>query len=172
VNSWKVILATLIIYSAGVLSGALALKALGSRRQPAAPPPAPEVFQGPDFVQQRFLDRMKKELDLTTDQSNRLAVVFRDSRERMKVWWDIIGPEMRAEMKDVREKIQTELNPTQREKFEKLLKDRRHPPGQPPGDRHPRGPRPPGSRNQPRSSNEPPPTPSAQPAAAPSAGGP
>jgi hypothetical protein len=64
----------------------------------------------------------------------------------MRSWWEIIGPDMWAELKDVQEKIKAELNPAQREKFQQLLRERRHLPGAVQGDRRSRDHRPPGTR--------------------------
>ena len=137
-STWKVILATLVIYCAGLVTGALIVRSSPGKTARETSPPG-WVFQGPDFVQQRFLDRMEQELKLTTEQSKRLAAIFHDARERMKSWWEIVSPEMQTELREVREKIQKELNPEQREKFEKLLKERHRPPGGPsPGERRPR----------------------------------
>ena len=155
-NFWKVILATLVIYCAGVFSGALLVK---STRPVASATPSPSpgpVFPGSDIFQQRFLDRLKKELDLTAKQNERLEIVFQDSRDRMRAWWDIVGPEMQAELQAVREKIRAELKPEQRDKFETLLKSRHHPPGQgAPGEAHGRDRHQPGQRNPTRPSDQP-----------------
>jgi hypothetical protein len=133
VSAWKVILATLVIYVAGIVTGALVMKSAPGAASRDLPPPPPWVFQGPDFVQQRFLDRMKRELDLTSEQVKRLEVILRESRERTRSWWEIVGPEFQAELKETRDKIRSELNPAQVEKFEKLLKERRRPQGGPGG---------------------------------------
>lgn len=125
-SAWKVILAALVIYAAGVFTGGFAVK--HTQTAPVRLPSGP-VFPGSDIFQQRFLERMKRELLLTPEQIKRLQTVFRESRERMKTLWEIVGPEMNAELRDVREKIRSELTPEQREKFEVLLKARRHPTG-------------------------------------------
>ncbi|MBI5386499.1 MAG: hypothetical protein HZA90_17660 [Verrucomicrobia bacterium] len=122
----------MIIYGAGVVTGLVVLK--NSSRAPMSPLAGP---MGSLASQQRFLERMKKELRLTPDQIKRLELIFRESGQRMRAWWEIIGPEMQAELKDVREKIRHELTPEQREKFEQLLK-RRHAPGaNQPGEQRP-----------------------------------
>lgn len=126
-NTWKVILATLVIYSAGILTGTLLTTAL--RPVAASRPPTPvPVYPGGDIFQQRFLDRLKNEVELTPEQIQRLEMVFKESRERMKTWWEIIGPEMQAEIQDVRDRIRLELTPEQREQFEKLIKKRHQAP--------------------------------------------
>ena len=88
------------------------------------------------IVQERFLQQMKRELNLTPEQTNRLDKIFAESRERMKILMDLIEPEWRGELRDVREKIVAELRPDQREKFEQMLK---HPRGRGDGDGRKRG---------------------------------
>jgi hypothetical protein len=162
VSTWKVILATLVIYCAGILTGGLVMKA--SRRASPAPPPPP-IFPGSDFFQQRFLDRLKRELSLRPEQIQRLEGVFRDSRERMNTWWQIISPEMKTEIQQVQDKIRAELDVGQREKFEAVLKARRHSAARPArGEGHSREHRPGPQRNQPGRSNEPAPPSSPSPA--------
>jgi hypothetical protein len=133
VNWWKVILATLVIYLAGIGTGALVVKSARRAVGKDLQPPPPWLFQGPDFIQQRFLDRMKKELELSAAQAGRIEAILRDSRERMKSWWEIVGPEMKSELKETEDKIRAELQPRQREKFELLRKDRHRPQGGPGG---------------------------------------
>jgi Spy/CpxP family protein refolding chaperone len=150
VSTWKVILATLVIFVAGVVTGAMVMKSSRGAPLREAGPPPPWVFQGPDFVQQRFLDRMNKEMELTTEQRRKLEGILRDARERTKSWWEIVGPEFQSELKETREKIRTVLTPTQREKFEKLMRERhRTPAGQAGGDRRPRDRRPNATTNAP-----------------------
>lgn len=148
-NAWKVILATLVIYAAGIFTGALVMKA---PRQPQSPSSTPmPVFPGGDIFHKKFLDRMKSELNLSAEQIQKLDVVFRESRERMKTWWDIIGPEFRVEVQDVRDRIRAELTAEQREKFEVLMKDRRRSGGAGgPGENRPREHSQPGQRGGPR----------------------
>ncbi len=168
-SSWKVILATLAIFGAGVFTGALVVRQAAPPRELPAPPPW--VFQGPDFVQQRFLDRMTRELALSPAQVRRLEVVFAESRERVKNWWEIVGPEMRDELREARSKTMAELNPEQRTKFDKLLRERRHRENAPAaGEKRPRekrnaaGGAPPGSNASPPTLKPPGPAPEAAPA--------
>jgi Spy/CpxP family protein refolding chaperone len=126
VKVWKVILATLVIFAAGFVTGNLLT------RRPVPKPIEKKVAEtnaappSPWMVQQRFLAKMKTELNLTPEQYERLDKIFAESRERMKILMDIIEPEWRGELRDVREKILAELQPEQRAKFEEMLK---HPRG-------------------------------------------
>jgi Spy/CpxP family protein refolding chaperone len=138
VKTWKVILATLVIFATGVVTGGLIVR--NTQTQTAAPPPASSAPYMPHILQERFLGRMKAELNLTPEQTASLEKIFAESRERMKILWGLVDPETRREVAEVRDKIRAELRPDQREKFEALLKQRpsRRGPGGP-DDRRSRG---------------------------------
>lgn len=120
---WKVILATVVIFAAGMFAGGLLVN---NTRPPQF------------FPQQFFQARLKKELQLTADQTNRLDKIFVESNARRKTLMDLIEPEMKKERREVHEEIRAILTSEQREKFEQLLKQ--PPPHRPDGSR--RGPRP------------------------------
>jgi hypothetical protein len=152
VNVWKVILATLVIYSAGLITGGLLVRP-PFRPFPGHPPSPVQFGPMPWYLQERFLERMRMELNLTSEQATRLNRVFAESRERMRIINDLVRPEMQAEMRHTRERIVAELTPPQRQRFEELMRSRPNRPGEPP-----RGPR---QRDQqfysrPGSSNPPP----------------
>lgn len=115
---WKIILATVVIFAAGAFAGGLFVKS----RIPTAVPAKPPV--PPILSQERFQARLKKELALEGEQTNRIDKIFSESNARIKILWGLLGPEMERERKEVYEAIRAELNPTQREKFEELLKQR------------------------------------------------
>ena len=121
---WKVILATIVIFAAGALAGGLLVKTL----TPPPPPPKPPV--PPIISQQRFQDKLKRELQLNGDQTNRMDKIFHESNARIKILWDLVGPEMQKERQEVYENIRAILNAEQREKFEQLLKQSHRPDGQ------------------------------------------
>lgn len=125
---WKVILATIVIFAAGAFAGGVLVKTFSAPTRQV--PPVPD-----GLTQQRFQERLKRELQLTADQTNRIDKIFSESRERMKLLWGLIGPEVQKELQEVRNNIRAELTPEQREKFEQLLKHSHRP-----GDgRRPRG---------------------------------
>jgi Spy/CpxP family protein refolding chaperone len=151
VKIWKVILATVVIFAAGLLTGAFI-----TRSELPAQPQKPQVEApieppNPIIVQERFLNRMKDELKLTSEQTNRLEKIFAESRARMKILTDLIEPEWRGELKDVRDKIRAELQPEQQKKFEEMLK---HPHRPDPNEMRRRNER--RGTNQPPRSNAPP----------------
>jgi hypothetical protein len=116
VKIWKVILATVVIFAAGVLAGGLVMKQILPKPQPPKPP-VPGILS-----QQRFQSRLKEKLHLTPEQTNRIDRIFAESNERVRILWGLIGPELQKELQAVRESIRAELTPEQKEKFEHLLK--------------------------------------------------
>lgn len=136
---WKLILATLVIFATGVITGGVLTRHAsthipapnsGSRHSP---------LSRPDFLQ-----RMSADLKLTPDQTNRLDTIIRKSHQRTEPLWDLIRPLLDEETTRVRSEIKAELTPEQQAKFEELTKSRytRRPDGEPGG---PGGPHPPGS---------------------------
>ncbi len=133
---WKVILATLVIFTAGLVTGMVTGNLLTKKAPQRLPPP----LQGPNYIQKWFLGRMTKELALTPQQVKNLDKIFAESRERIHILWDMLGPEMQAELTDVQDKIKAQLTPEQQTKFEELRKSRSGRAGGPPGAEHrPRG---------------------------------
>ena len=115
---WKVILATLVIFSAGVLAGGLVVKSF----QPPLPMGHQTSAVPERWMQRMLLERMKAELSLTPEQKQHIEKIFAESQGRMSELWDIINPEIQTELREVREKIRAELRPEQLDKFEQLLK--------------------------------------------------
>jgi Spy/CpxP family protein refolding chaperone len=133
VKIWKAILATLVIFAAGMFAGGMVAKKVIPPKP--LPMPAPPVD-----MQQRFYQKLKKELELTADQTNRLDKIFVEGNARVKIIWDLMAPELQKERQEVYENIRAVLNPQQREKFEQLTKER--PPRRPDSDGQRRGPKP------------------------------
>jgi Spy/CpxP family protein refolding chaperone len=141
VSPWKVILATMIIFGCGVVTGGLVVKVRtahprtartdGShtssvRNATTAPGAPPWQLQRKDF-----LDKMDRQLDLSSDQRQRIDRVMHESLERTRPLWQQIAPQMRDEMRRVREEIRKELTPEQQKKFNDLIKP--HPKAKPDG---------------------------------------
>ncbi len=119
-STWKVILATLVIFSAGLFTGALLVKQM----TPPAPVPSPQ------FGRIEMLRRLSRILSLTPEQNERLDTIMRESQERTKVYWELLEPELRTEFRKTRDEIREVLTPEQRKEFDERLKQRQRWPGQ------------------------------------------
>ncbi len=124
-NAWKPILAALVIFAAGVVTGGLTV----NLRNPPAPPKGTVVVKKPAVMpregQLRELSRrMQAELDLTPEQRRRTEAIIHDSQERMKTLRDEISQKTSEEFREMLQKIRSELTPEQLGKFAEIM--RRH----------------------------------------------
>jgi hypothetical protein len=123
VNSLKVILATLVIFASGVVTGGLLV--FHTQTQPAlaadlAPPlPAPWLLQRVDFLRS-----IRANLDLSTAQETKIQQIIHSSQERLRPLWEQINPQLQDELKRVRQQISAQLNPAQQARFNHLLRAR------------------------------------------------
>jgi hypothetical protein len=139
VNFWKVILATIVIYGAGVMSGGLLVKQVdhshfrNPRRAetPAASGSSISQTNGqgqvtsksarlPEILSRQFLQQLDEELHLAPDQHEAIQKIITDSQNLM-----------RKTMTDARLEIREQLTPAQRNQFDELVK--RSPPRRPTG---------------------------------------
>jgi hypothetical protein len=142
VSPWKVILATLVIFIAGLVTGAVGAKRLLKPPRAAA---QHEPMQ-PWMLREQFRTELDRRLRLTPEQNARIERVMHEGQERVKEIWSLVGPEMQAELRAVREEIRRELTPEQRRRFDEMMRDRRMRPQEmerPPGPFRPRPERPP-----------------------------
>jgi hypothetical protein len=149
-NSWKIILATVVIFGAGVLTGGLLVNHVKDRPQGDAEPPTAgantrpsadthEPARSPEVPLPRLAERLSKEfvhhltdsLHLTPEQRNAIAKIVADGQERNHVIWTNVAPQMRKVIQDVNQQIRAELTPGQVKQFEELMKQ--HPPRRSPG---------------------------------------
>ena len=146
-NTWKVILATLVIFAAGVVTGGLLVSHAdrvklrprpnwrpmqsetsprpiepGSPREAVRPPGMPAAV--PQFLRREFLEKLDREVNLTTDQRERIEQVIREGQERNRQFWERVSPELRKEIAEARRQIQAVLRPEQRARFDELMKQR------------------------------------------------
>jgi hypothetical protein len=147
VNYWKVILATVLIFGAGVFTGGLLVNFVEhshpkSLRHPSAgsgshpgtnnavpphwaeiPPPRLAEKLGRQFVQQ-----LNDTLQLTPEQRERIGKLIVEGQERNRQIWTNVAPKMRAVMQEVNQQIRAELSPEQLKAFEEMLKHPAHRP--------------------------------------------
>jgi hypothetical protein len=140
VSPWKVILATVIIFAAGVITGGVLVNRVkrpeGPRPLPPFARPQQELMPMPFIVRREFLDRMDRHLNLSREQYDRIAKIIQDSQERTRRIVGRVGPDIQDELRQVRRQIRTELTPDQARQFDELQQMMRRPPppGRLPGD--------------------------------------
>ena len=120
-NTWKPILAALVIFAAGVVTGGLTVNL---RKQPARPK-GTVVAKKPVAMPRELRElsrRMQAELDLTPEQRERIEAIIHDSQERVKSLRDEVGQKISVESSDMRQRIRNELTAEQRRSFAEILK--------------------------------------------------
>ena len=145
-NAWKVIVSTLVIFIAGVVTGGLlvthSFRVLGGNREvrqpnlnatvnintnnrPLAGNPGGMGMATPwQFRNKELLRRMDRELELTPDQHTNIEHIMISSAERTKNLWKPIAGLMAKETQIVHAEIRAELTPDQAKKFDGFGKGR------------------------------------------------
>lgn len=122
-NHWKIILATLVIFSAGFIAGTV----FGSRTLSASGNGGSDDMPfRPWEIRAEYIQSLVRELDLTDEQRQSISTTVEASQERIRILFDLISPEMREELQHVRDTIRATLTPDQQSKFDELRKKRRH----------------------------------------------
>jgi Spy/CpxP family protein refolding chaperone len=117
VSRWKVILAAFIIFIAGATTGGVLVKSF-----PTAQPQKNSPRQGPFNGDHRrgYLQRLDKELELTSDQHQKIEQILTSSQERMKKLWEPVSPLAKEEYARTRKEISEVLTAEQREKMKNM----------------------------------------------------
>ncbi|HOC56338.1 MAG TPA: hypothetical protein PKI20_12020 [Verrucomicrobiota bacterium] len=125
-NNWKVILATMVIFGAGVVTGGLLVRHVerGSHQRPqrvgAAVRPAPPASAG--VMRLEFLRRMERELDLTPAQREPINRILKEAQDRTKKIMDTVEPQRREEFRRTIEEFRAVLTPKQQKRLDALIK--------------------------------------------------
>jgi hypothetical protein len=143
VNSWKLILATVVIFGAGVVVGGMLIfythprgksthhgstsGAAGTNRPPAD---LTKVRQ-PELLSQQFVQQLDDALQLTPAQLVAIQKIITDGQEQNHGIWTNCAAQSRQVMQTVRQEIREQLNADQIKLFEKLLKQNRPAPKHP-----------------------------------------
>lgn len=141
-----VVLATIVIFAAGVVTGSLVTRKTGR-------PLITQPMWGRFEMIRRAVGEMDRRGQLTPDQHQRIDLIIRDHQELIADYFSILEPDVQDVFKKLRESIREELSPEQRRQFEELSRRRTGRPGERPSDRRPedplRGPMQPGMRPPP-----------------------
>jgi hypothetical protein len=140
VNFWKVILATVVIFGAGVFTGGLLVNYVDHShgRNPHRPQaniahpqtnnpatsrlqefPIPRLAEG---MGKQFVQQLNDSLQLTPEQRGKIEKIIADGQEQNHEIWTNVAPKMRAVIQDVTQRIRAELTAEQLKPFEELLK--------------------------------------------------
>ncbi|HEX3856399.1 MAG TPA: hypothetical protein VHY30_03765 [Verrucomicrobiae bacterium] len=147
-NFWKVILATVVIFGAGVFTGGLLVNCIDhphsknprhlQANADAHPPenhdrdqPHPQDIPPPRLAEKmgkQFVQQLNDTLQLTPEQRKKIEKIIAVGQEQNREIWTNVAPKMRGVMQEVNQQIRAELTPEQLKPFEELLK---HPPRRP-----------------------------------------
>jgi hypothetical protein len=119
VNSWKIILATMVIFATGVVTGGLLVHHI-EVRNPRARRPSPSAHPAQPasagVMRLEFLRRAQHELDLTPEQQERIDRIIKESQDRTRKVMEPVLQRTRQEFMDV-------LTPEQLTRFERMVKE-------------------------------------------------
>jgi hypothetical protein len=107
-----VVLATVVIFAAGVVTGGLVVQ----QRLHTLPQPSPVYFNRFEAAR-----RAANQLELTPEQRVRIDRAIRQSQDQIADYFQILEPDIRDTFRQMRERIRTELTPEQRRVFEERL---------------------------------------------------
>jgi hypothetical protein len=145
VNFWKVILATVVIFGAGVFSGGLLVNYVNHSHQnnhrpqtnvEAHPPVEAHDSQShtnnlaslsrpprpPEILGDKFVQQLDDALQLTPDQHASIQKIIADGQERNHAIWTNNSAQMREVIQDVRHRVREQLTSEQQKQFEDLMK--------------------------------------------------
>lgn len=149
-----VVLATLVIFAAGVVTGSLVTRKV-------ARPPVPQPMWGRFEMIRRAVGEMDRRGQFTPEQHQRIDLIIRDHQELIADYFSILEPDVQDVFKKLRASIHEELSPEQRRQFEELSRRRMGRPNDRQMDRRPedpmRGPVQPGMLPPPDQDRRPPP---------------
>ena len=143
-NFWKVILATVVIFGAGVFTGGLLVNYVNhshrnNHRQlanvEAHPPVEARDSQAhtnnlanlprprpPEILGDKFVQQLDDALQLTPDQHASIQKIIADGQERNHAIWTNNSAQMREVIQDVRHRVREQLTSEQQKQFEDLMK--------------------------------------------------
>jgi len=117
-----VVLATVVIFGAGVVTGSLIVKRT-ARVQIGQP------FWGRFEMMRRAIDELDRQGELTPRQRARIDQIIQNNQELIADYFSILEPDVQQVFRKMRESIREELTPEQRKLFEEFARKRLNRPG-------------------------------------------
>jgi hypothetical protein len=145
VTSWKIILATIVIFGAGVMTGGLLVNQVdrsnrNGRRPPGDfgfRPPSGERGLGrgmegrgmefprprqPDLLNTNFVKMLDGMLKLTMEQRSAFRKIIAEGQEQNHTIWTNNAEQMLKVTQDVRHRLRDSLTPDQQKQFDDLMR--------------------------------------------------
>lgn len=141
-NIWKIVIATVVIFATGVVTGGLlashaqrinarqmrrltnALEAWRAHPADMLRTARGELRPLVDEQRRQFLRTIQRELNLRPEQRARIEQIIREGQEKTREILNTIRPELREHWRQLNNKIRAELTPPQRKRFDELLRER------------------------------------------------
>lgn len=129
-NYWKVILATVVIFGAGVLTGGLLVNYVTHSHPKTSHRPVsaatnstalastivqPKTPRVPEILSSQFVEQLNNELQCTLEQRVAIEKIISESQGQMR-------KAVQAVRQGTREKIREQLDPAQQKQFDELMK--------------------------------------------------
>ena len=135
-NSWKAILAAIVIFGAGAMTGGLLVNHADQSstldnppHEPGNPPMPPGLDRSKQLI--HLLDT-KLSTKLTPDQKSKIEKIISDGQSQISGFWKTNGEPMRDKVRQVNQQvdqqIREQLTPDQQKQFEDLSKHPLHHP--------------------------------------------
>lgn len=141
-NSWNVILATIVIFGAGVITGGLLVDHVKHQppvRHVMEPGPKPPIanneasetneMPGPlraQILNKQFVQQLNDELQLSDGQRKQIQKIISQGQQNTHDLWKLVGPQFQLIWRDTRVQMRQVLTPEQKKKFETLMKEQHH----------------------------------------------
>ena len=132
-NTWKVILATLVIFTAGLVTGGLLVRYSQHTVNAHRPRFTGEVrtsavaSNSAGGMRLEFLRRAQRDLDLSPEQRERIDKLLKEAQERTHKIMEPINPELRRELQRTRDEFRSVLDQAQQARFDELVKHQQRP---------------------------------------------
>lgn len=123
VTSWKIIVATLVIYIAGLVTGTYLTDLRESPRRNGETRRDPSSPRGPRMHD--FIQRFGNELNLSDQQRTNITQILQTGQERMDVLMKEMQDPIREEFSRVNGEIKELLTDEQKNQFESIMERRR-----------------------------------------------
>jgi len=115
-RAWVPVALSFLILAAGFVAGMSTTGLLVARRPPFR-------VRDPQRGAQMFADRLRDELDLTDDQTERVAAVVTQHQERLVALQREIGPKMEAAHREFSDQVAEVLDDEQRRRWQERVEE-------------------------------------------------